>query len=96
MEFIPCINTLRVASKLYQQPSYHHFYLQNAFQTFSHVTIMEKNIGMNPVVMILALSVWSFVLGLPGLLIGVPLTSLIIIYAKRFFLEPFTQLNQTK
>lgn len=50
--------------------------------------IMEENIGMNPVIMVLGLSVWSYVLGLPGLLIGVPLTSLLIIYVKRYFLEP--------
>ncbi|MFT6727932.1 MAG: putative PurR-regulated permease PerM [Litorivivens sp.] len=46
--------------------------------------IMENNIGMNPVVMVLALSVWGYVLGLTGILIGIPLTSLLIIYFKRF------------
>lgn len=48
--------------------------------------IMEKNIGMNPVIMILAISIWSYVFGWPGLLIGVPLSSLLIIYIKRYFL----------
>ncbi len=47
--------------------------------------IMEKNIGMNPVIMILALSIWGYVLGLPGLLLGVPITSLMIIYFKRLY-----------
>ncbi|MFT6183939.1 MAG: putative PurR-regulated permease PerM [Flavobacteriales bacterium] len=46
--------------------------------------IMEKHIGMNPVIMVLALAVWGYVLGTPGLLIGIPLTSLFIIYVKRY------------
>ncbi len=51
--------------------------------------IMEKNIGMNPVIMVLALSVWSYIFGLPGLIIGIPLTSLMIIYFKRYFLQSY-------
>ncbi len=51
--------------------------------------IMEKNIGMNPVIMILGLSVWSYLLGLPGLLIGIPVTSLLIIYFKRYVLDSY-------
>ena len=57
--------------------------------------IMEKNIGMNPVIMVLALSVWSFLFGLPGLLIGIPLTSLIIIYIKRYFLESYKHIESS-
>lgn len=53
--------------------------------------IMEANIGMNPVIMVVAISVWSYILGTPGLLLGVPLTSLIMIYIKRFFLKPFLE-----
>jgi len=49
--------------------------------------IMESNIGMNPVVMILAVSVWTYVFGLFGVLIAIPLTSLIITYIKRFVFE---------
>jgi len=49
--------------------------------------IMEKNIGINPVIMVLSISVWTYILGLPGLLIGIPLTSLCIIYLKRY-VEP--------
>jgi len=51
--------------------------------------IMEKNIGMNPVIVVLAVSVWSYVLGWPGLLIGVPVTSLLINYLKRFVLPSY-------
>lgn len=55
--------------------------------------IMEGNMGMNPVVMILALSVGSFLFGLPGLLLGIPLASLLIIYVKRYFLEPWKEVT---
>ena len=56
--------------------------------------IMEKNIGMNPVIMIFSLSVWSYIFGLPGLLIGIPMTSLIIIYVKRYFLAAYQNVLQ--
>lgn len=49
--------------------------------------IMEAHIGMNPVIMILAVSVWTYVFGLFGVLLAIPLTSLIIIYVKRFIFE---------
>lgn len=48
--------------------------------------IMEKNIGMNPAIMALGLSFWTFSLGNLGILIGIPLTSLVIIYFKRFII----------
>ncbi len=48
--------------------------------------IMEKNIGINPVIMVLSVSVWTYILGTPGLIIGIPLTSLCIIYLKRYVL----------
>jgi predicted PurR-regulated permease PerM len=51
--------------------------------------IMEKNIGMNPVIMVLAASLGNFVFGIPGLLIGIPLASLILIYVKRYFLTSY-------
>lgn len=55
--------------------------------------IMEKNIGMNPVIMVLSISVWNYVFGIPGILIGIPLTSLIIIYVKQYFLGSYMKLN---
>ena len=57
--------------------------------------IMEKNIGMNPVIMVLALSIWSYLLGLPGTLIGIPMTSLLIIYFKRFLLKSYQEVLQS-
>lgn len=49
--------------------------------------IMEANIGMNPVIMILAVSLWTYIFGLLGVLIAIPLTSLIITYVKRFVFQ---------
>jgi predicted PurR-regulated permease PerM len=48
--------------------------------------IMEAHIGLNSVIMVLGLSFWTYVLGTAGILIGIPLTSLSIIYMKRFLL----------
>jgi predicted PurR-regulated permease PerM len=52
--------------------------------------IMEKNIGMNPVIMVLALSFWTFSLGTIGVLLAIPLSSLAIIYFKRYLLPLYT------
>lgn len=48
--------------------------------------IMERNIGLNPVLMILGLSFWTYTFGNWGILFGIPLTSLSIIYLKRYIL----------
>lgn len=58
--------------------------------------IMEENIGMNPVIMVLGLSFFTYVFGTLGILLGTPLTSLCIIYLKRFVLTkwfPNTRLS---
>jgi len=52
--------------------------------------IMEKNIGMNTVIMVLSLSFWTFSLGPIGILLAIPLSSLIIIYSKRYLLPLYT------
>lgn len=49
--------------------------------------IMEARIGMNPVIMVLSVSVWAYVFGFLGVLIAIPLTSLILTYIKRFVFE---------
>lgn len=56
--------------------------------------IMEKNMGMNPVIMILAVSIGSYLFGMAGALIGVPLASLVIIYVKRYFLPSYQVILQ--
>lgn len=46
--------------------------------------IMGKAMGLNPAVILLALSVWGSLLGLAGMIIALPLTTLLISYYKRF------------
>ena len=48
--------------------------------------IMEKNIGLNPAIMVLGLSFFTYTLGNMGILLGIPLTSLSISYFKRFII----------
>lgn len=49
--------------------------------------IMGKVTGLNPAVILLALSVWGSLMGIVGLIIALPLTTLIISYYKRFVLN---------
>lgn len=48
--------------------------------------IQGKNTGLRPVVILLALSIWGSVLGLVGLLLALPLTTLLLSYYRRFVL----------
>ncbi len=48
--------------------------------------IMKDVSSMNPAIMMLALAVWSYLMGVFGLLIALPLTSVILSYADRFLL----------
>lgn len=50
-------------------------------------SIMGRVTGLNPAVILLALSVWGSLMGLIGLIIALPLTTLIISYYKRFILN---------
>lgn len=49
--------------------------------------IMGKMTGLNAAVILLSLSVWGSLLGFIGLIIALPLTTLIISYYKRFVIE---------
>ena len=49
--------------------------------------IMGKVTGLNPAVILLSLSVWGSLMGMIGLIIALPLTTLIISYYKRFVLN---------
>lgn len=49
--------------------------------------IMGKTIGMKPAVMLLALSIWGSLLGVAGMIIALPLTTVIISYYKRYVLK---------
>jgi len=49
--------------------------------------IMGKVTGLNPAVILLSLSIWGSLLGIVGMIIALPLTTLIMSYYKRFVLE---------
>lgn len=51
--------------------------------------IMGNATGLNPAVILLSLSIWGTLLGFLGLVIGLPLTFLIISYYKRFLTKNF-------
>ena len=46
--------------------------------------IMGKTMGLNPAILLLSLSVWGALLGFVGVIIALPLTSLIIAYWQRY------------
>lgn len=48
--------------------------------------IMGKAMGMNPAVILLSLSIWGALLGVTGMIIALPITTIIVSYYKRFIL----------
>lgn len=50
-------------------------------------TIMKSQMGLNPAIIFLSLSLWVYVMGFIGLIIGLPLTTLIISYYCEFVLH---------
>lgn len=48
--------------------------------------IMKQQMGLNPAIIFLSLSIWSYILGFIGLIIALPLTTLIISYYSEFVL----------
>ena len=59
-------------------------------------TIMKNQMGLNPAIIFLSLSLWVYVLGFIGLIIGLPLTTLIISYYCEFVLHQPNPLHKTK
>lgn len=49
--------------------------------------IMGKSMGLNPAVILLSLSIWGSLLGIIGMIIALPLTTLIIVYYKKIIIE---------
>ena len=49
--------------------------------------IMGKAMGLKPAVILLSLSIWGVLLGILGLIIALPATTLLIAYYKRFVLS---------
>lgn len=56
--------------------------------------IMGKVMGLNPAVILLSLSIWGSLLGIIGLIIALPLTTLILSYYHRFVLRDESQTIQ--
>ena len=50
-------------------------------------TIMRSQMGLRPAIVFLALAIWSYVLGFIGLIIALPVTSLLIAYYNEFVLH---------
>lgn len=46
--------------------------------------IMGKTMGLNPAIILLALSVWGSLLGLIGMIIALPMTTLLLAYYKEY------------
>jgi len=63
------------------------FILIQAFEDLVLIPkIMGKAMGMNPAVILLSLSVWGALLGIAGMIIALPITTIIVSYYKRFIL----------
>ena len=57
--------------------------------------IMGKAMGLNPAILLLSLSVWGALLGFIGLIIALPLTTLLIAYYKRYVVKEMPE-EETK
>ena len=49
--------------------------------------IMGKTMGLNPAIILLSLSVWGSLLGFIGLIIGLPLTTLVLSYYNQYVIQ---------
>jgi predicted PurR-regulated permease PerM len=58
--------------------------------------IMGKAMGLNPAIILLSLSIWGSLLGFIGLIIALPLTTLVLSYYKRFILGEEANLDTNK
>ena len=55
--------------------------------------IMGKAMGLNPAILLLSLSVWGSLLGFIGLIVALPLTTLIIAYWQRYVTKEHATVN---
>lgn len=63
------------------------FILIQAFEDIVLIPkIMGKAMGMNPAVILLSLSIWGSLMGVAGMIIALPITTIIVSYYKRFIL----------
>ena len=49
--------------------------------------IMGRIMGLSPALILLSLSIWGYLLGFFGLIIALPLTTLILSYYKRYIIK---------
>lgn len=67
--------------------------IQDAFLT---PRIMGKLTGLNPAIILLSLSIWGSLLGVIGMILALPLTTLLLSYYKNFIREPVKEGNLTE
>ena len=58
--------------------------------------IMGKKMGLNPAVILLSLSIWGSLLGVAGMIIALPVTTILISYYKRYVLSPINEKNERR
>ncbi len=56
--------------------------------------IMGRAMGLNPAIILLSLSIWGSLLGIIGLIIALPLTTLLLSYYHRFVLKETENMNE--
>ncbi len=60
--------------------------VQGFQESFLIPRIMGKQMGLHPAIILLSLTIWGSILGLVGMIIALPFTTLIISYYRRFIL----------
>ena len=58
--------------------------------------IMGKYMGLNPAIILLSLSIWGTLLGFIGLIIALPLTTLVLSYYNRYVIEIDKEYSNSK
>ena len=58
--------------------------------------IMGKAMGLNPAIILLSLSVWGSLLGFMGLIIALPLTTLLLSYYNQYVVNQYSATNDDK
>ena len=58
--------------------------------------IMGRSMGLNPAIILLSLSVWGTLLGIIGMIIALPLTTIIMVYYKKVIIDHIPISSPTK
>jgi len=59
-----------------------------ATRTTSYPRIMNKVTGLHPAIILLSLSIWGSLLGITGLILALPMSTLLLSYYKKFASKP--------